>query len=94
MKDVFARIQAISDVSPEATLSRQWRAGAADILKSSSAYSNRDVQGLSRLAAGLRDANIAQIKVVRDFPEVFHANVARSREIENEVYEAVSVHID
>lgn len=64
----------------------KWQSDAAETISISNAYKNKDAEALKELARDLIDANDATSRVAIKYLDIFHENVAHSRNEENKVY--------
>jgi cobalamin biosynthesis Mg chelatase CobN len=67
----------------------QFRLPAVTLLLRSTAYQTGNLSTFRQLARDLKAENLHAITLAQTYPDVFHANVIRSRQAENEVYDAV-----
>src|SRR3712207_906053 len=59
---------------------------ALTLVRQSRAYQQRDWTRLRILAHDLHTENLGTIRLARKYPDVFHPNVIRSRQVENGIY--------
>ena len=70
-------------------LSARFRLPALTLIMRSAAYQTGNIPAVVMLARDLKAENLRTIELARTHPDVFHRNVIRSRQAENEVYDAV-----